>query len=128
MSTKLLATPSRREFGKAGIMQMERTFRQAKKLSQQLDIIRDLGSGSFETDEETFHVELAREPRQYYVDTIRGLLKSLGAHPFGYFIVDGCLLVAGMKANSPEDLSKGDFLLRHAVHHTFSRECALCGS
>ncbi len=115
-----------KKFGEPGIKQMERTLKQAKKLSQQLEIIRTPGSGHFEIDEGSLHVTLPNEPRQYYTDSVNELLKSLRSNPFGYFIVDGCLLVAGIRAESPDQMTIGDFYLRHAIHHTFSTECAMC--
>ena len=114
------------EFGEAGIKQMERTFRQAKKLSQQIEIISTPGSGDFETDQGSLRVRLPTEPRRYYTDSVNELLRSLSSNRFGYFIVDGCLLVAAIRAESPEQMTAGDFFLRHAIHHSFSAECSMC--
>lgn len=113
------------KYGASGIKQMGRYFRQAKKLAQGIEIISS-GSGRFDTDEGQLLVQMATEPRLYYNETVKKLLKHLESEPVGHFIVDGCLLVAGIRSDAPERLLAGDFLLRHSIHHTFSSECSLC--
>jgi len=113
------------KYGASGIKQIERIFRQGKKLVKGIEIISS-DSGAFDTDEGKLLVQKPTEPPLHYDETVKKLLKHLESEPVGHFIVDGCLLVAGIRADAPETLSAGDFLLRHSIHHTFSSECSFC--
>ena len=113
------------KYGASGIKQIERIFRQQKKLDQRIEIMSS-SPGRFDTDEGKLIVNPESEPRLYYDETVKKLLKHLQSEPVGHFIVDGCLLVAGIKNDTQESLSFGDFLLRHSIHHAFSCECSFC--
>jgi len=114
------------KYGPSGIKQMERFFRQQRKLVERAEIIASSGPGHFDTDEGKVLVQVPTEPRLYYADTVRQLLKRLESEPAAHFVVDGCLLVAGIRRDAPEDLSIGEFFLRHSIHHTFSPKCSFC--
>jgi len=113
-------------YGKHGVKQIERYFRQAKKLKKALEMMTAKEGDSFDTTEGKLFIFEPKRPSIRYSDGMSRLLKYLRRRAFGTFIVDNCLLVGGFRVDKPESLSIGEFLFRHQAHHIFSPECAFC--
>lgn len=107
----------------SGIKQMQRYFRQAGTCYDRLAMMRADQGGLFETPEGTLLIQVASTKRNYYLKSIKELLRHLKTEPFACFVVDGCLWVGAARMGDPVAI---DFVVRHSIHHIFSAECRMC--
>ncbi len=117
-------------YGKNGINQMGRVFRQRMMLEKNLELINAV-PGVYENPanpEEKIHIMANEVPSHYFADKITQLLEKADRNEFAVDEVDHCLIFGIINAKDEKMAMVGEFDLRLYVYHSFINPATINGA